>query len=510
VAALYPARIFFALMQPINLNFPSLQLDVQSPKIQDILNNLQQAGLFRAIVVQQKGNQVVLDTAFGKVSGKSPDALKAGDEILARMTSLQPEPTLKIEQHIAKLVSLPRAQFKGLAQYSATTYTAAKVIQQTENQTLLKINQQLVPITRQNTLQVGETLLLRADGPNHLQLLRIQPQSILKAALSALIPRALQPQGRQYDLSTLQNFAREITAKDTQALINRANIKTAELLNQQAASQSPAAHSAKSPVAENIVRPSELKVLTDIIRSLSAPLANAENIKPQALQQAFSLLALIKSEMPPNPNNLGQQLQHLYQELKQSPETFRQLVQQIFQHSQNADQKTVHHERALVDLSSTLKLELMQQTEQSLTHLLSQQSSTRLQLEQHQPLNLFLNIPIQVDQQSRNLQLKIQQKRRPDLDENVQSWEIDLSFEFGLLGMITTRILLQDNKISANFWAHQKETKNLIDTHLEQFKTQLTKAGFTLGLFDCFEGPAPQATTSKPYYMSDNLVDLEA
>ena len=187
----------------------------------------------------------------------------------------------------------------------------------------------------------------------------------------------------------------------------------------------------------------------------------------------------------------------------------RQLVQRIFEAS-SALARNAAQDRPLIELSNTLRLELIQQTEQSLNQLLTQQAGTRLQVEQQQPLQFNLNIPLLVDQQSRNLQLKVKQKHSANAEEAEQLWDIELSFEFGLLGLITTRIQLQGKKISANFWAVQANTKQMIDRHLDEFKTQLSRAGFELGLFDCFAGAAPEVEQSPPYPLNDNLLDIQA
>jgi hypothetical protein len=507
-AANYPTRIYFALMQPINSTLPSIQLDARSARVLDILQNLQNAGLFRAVVVKQTGNQVLLDTAFGNITGKAPDQLKTGDEIMARITTIKPQPTLKIEQQISQLLTLPKAQFKSVVQNINSAVLAAKVVSHSNNQTLLNINNQVIPINRQDSLQIGETLLLKDTGTNQLQLIRIQPQAVLKAALSSLIPRSLQ-QGQQYNLSSLQKVASELVGLKGQALIDRANIKTTEL-TQPGRAVSESLQTITKPQRAGVPAPDRVKLLNDILSTLAKPLVSAENIKPQTLQQFFSYLALIKTEMPGNMSHLSQQLQNLSQVLKQSPESFSQLIRDIFSHSAHQVTAKQHHEAPVIELSNTLRLELLQQTEHTLNHLLTQQTSVRLQQEQHQPLSIFLNIPIQVDMESQNLQLKIKQKEKNQSDDTAQYWEIELSFEFGLLGMITTRILLQDTKISANFWAHQSNTKSLIDNHMDEFRSQLKKAGFELGLFDCFYGTAPEPDKNNNYTDNHNLLDLEA
>ena len=495
-------------MQPVSPILPNVQLDTRSIKVQEILTNLLQAGLFRAIVVKQSGSQVTLDTSYGNLTGKAPQQLKTGDEIFARLTSLEPQPTLKIEKHIPRLLTLAKTPFKAVLQNQNSSLLAARVVSHSANHTLLKINNQNVQISRQASLQPGETLLLKETGKDQVQLIRIQPQAILKKALSALLPRNLQG-NIKYNLGSLQKLSADLVEAKTVALVDRANIKTAELL-------SSGVKAAPITQTGQEIRPSvplqsqpDIKPLKALLTSLAQPLARIENIRPQILQQIFTQLALIQSDSLDKPATLGQNLQSLFTELKQSPESFRQLIREIFQQQAHTHQ-SAQPDRPIVELSNSLRVELLQQTEQTLTHLLTQQTSARLQLDQNQPLLLNLNIPVQLDQENRELEISIRQRQQKENSETEQSWEIELSFEFGLLGMITTRVLLQDNEISANFWAKENTTKNLIDHHMDQFKSQLKKAGFEPRIFNCYNGLAPQPVTKNPYPVSDNLLDLEA
>ena len=500
-------------MQPINLNLPTVQLDTRGSRILDTLQNLQQVGLFKAVVVKQSGSQVLLDTAFGKLTGKAPEQLKAGDEILARLTALKPQPTLKIEQHIARMISLGNSSLKNLVQNNPASLLSAKVVSQDNQHTFLKIKNELIPINRQAGLQNGETVLLKESAKNQLQLIRVQPQLVLKAALSSLIPRSLSlQQGQRYDLSSLQTIARELTTSNREALIDRANIKQLTLIQQGRLSLDKHAN---TPDQQRIDQQNLGSAnrhsggIKAMLLNLANPLLDIQNIRPQSLQQVLTYLAFIKTNMPDNSNNLGQQLQHLLAALKQSPEGFRHVMREVFPQPASTQANTQQAENSFNSLSNTLRLELLQQTEQTLNHLLTQQTTTKLQLEQQQPLNLFLNIPLQLEQENRKLALSIRQNKKNQYEATESSWEIELSFEFGLLGMITTRILLQGQKISANFWTQQTHTKMLIDTHMDQFKKQLTRAGFELGLFDCFKGTAPQPV-QRNQFNTDNLLDLEA
>ena len=158
-------------------------------------------------------------------------------------------------------------------------------------------------------------------------------------------------------------------------------------------------------------------------------------------------------------------------------------------------------------IDETQQIKLLQQLEQTITQLLVQKTTIRLNQEQSQPLQINLNIPLQVNNETTALKLKIKQRNNCEADEN-QHWEISLQFELGLLGLIRTNILLQDAKLSAHFWAVKPSTKTLIDAHMDQFKNQLKKSGFELGLFDCFIGKPISEDDTSPS-VGENLVDIK-
>ena len=73
-------------MTTINPIQTTIQLGPQSQAAREVVTSLQQAGLFRAVVLSQQGQKVLLDTAFGRLSGTVSQSLRAGDEIQARKT----------------------------------------------------------------------------------------------------------------------------------------------------------------------------------------------------------------------------------------------------------------------------------------------------------------------------------------------------------------------------------------------------------------------------------------
>lgn len=500
-----------------NTSLAGVKLSALQSRVSTIMSQLQQAGLFRALVIESRGNRVILDTAFGQLKGQapehlSPNQLNRGDEILARLIAGRSEPTIKVEQHFPKNLSLNIRVLNDLFKTNTADPVVAKVISHSKNHTVLLLAGKNLAIPRQNQLQTGETLLLKPSIRHHVELVRIQPQIILKNALSELLPRTLPNRDKASGLPSLQKLAANLLRVQADDLVNKPPPSTHNQLTSQLAKESN-----QKPINDNlpVATASNQKMVPQkdvqqLLTNLSRPLIRMDSVKPQSVQQLITLLSLAKipeTKQTLTPlNSLPDLLKSLQQELKQSPEPLRQLVRQLIE-ANTATSKKLPSDGALLDFSNNIRGELLQQVEQSLTHLLIQKTSVRLQLEQNQPIQFNLNIPLQVNNESIALKLKVREKQRNETT-NEQNWEINLSFEFGLLGLISSHILLQDKKLSAHFWAVKSSTRDLIDSRLDQFKAQLKKSGFELGLFDCFIG---QPSTGKEYstQVSENLVDIK-
>ena len=118
-----------------------------------------------------------------------------------------------------------------------------------------------------------------------------------------------------------------------------------------------------------------------------------------------------------------------------------------------------------------------------------------------------MNIPLKVEDEVRNLKLKISEKDKHG-EDNDQNWEIDLTFNFAQLGLISTHILLQKNCLSANFKAEEENTWALIDQHMQEFKSQIISSGFEAGIFDCHHGTIEEVDEKPPLRGGENFVDI--
>lgn len=532
--------LFNSLLSPVKL--AALQKSSS-----ELLPQLQQAGQFRAIVLESAGNRVILDTAFGQIIGKSPETLNKGDEIFARLTPGNAEPTIKVAQHIPQTLLIKNQALNTLISKSGQTLLEAKVIQTDSNKTLIQIGKNKYSLPAQKLLASGDSLLIKAVDTNQVQLNRIQPQSILKNALSVLLPRN-QPQTENTGLTALQKIVQTILKVKLEHLAPAqssarsepkipANVATqtspatldpskqnqsADALNKltqplslpnASKAELKSALAAKmdnllaTQLSSKINSVDDLKVLLQQLTETRLP---AGQTKPESIQKMLTLLSLLKpassSASTSQASTVPRQLELLHQSLLKSPEQFSQLIRQLI-NTQSEARTSASHEKSLLDLSSSFRGELLQQVEQTLNHLLIQKTSVRLQQELNQPLQFNLNIPLQLNEhKTTTLKLKIRQKPRNE-SEDEQHWEINLSFEFGLLGLISTHLLLHDRKISAHFWSVNPATKSLIDTHLDDFRQQLVNSGFELGFFDSHQGQPISVNESQPS-LNENLVDI--
>jgi hypothetical protein len=236
--------------------------------------------------------------------------------------------------------------------------------------------------------------------------------------------------------------------------------------------------------------------------------------KPLQAQTISSLLRLILGVSSPQTAQpaVAQTLNQLLKLVKQEPDAMQQLIQRALNAHGAARAATPQPDPPLTEWSNLLRVELLQQSEQSLSQLLTLQTAGRLQAEQNQPLQLQMLVPLVIDQTTHQLKLSLRQQRPRDEGEFAEGWDIQLSFEFGLLGVITTHISLRDEKLAADFWTTSSATRDLIDSNLQRFRQQLKHRGFNPGELGAHLGHPPQADTKPDHTdtVAENLLDIQA
>jgi hypothetical protein len=569
-------------MDPVKTSLPRIQLDALPPAARSILQKLEQSGLFRALVIESKGQQVLLDTAFGQLKGQSPQPLGKGDQILARIVQEQDLPTIKIEQvqlrqpvvtdkvlkQLVKLVvenpQNPAASASQKPALASNLPQIIKVLSQQNQQTQVLMGQKTYSIPQQQQLKPGDTLMLKLNERQQAEITRIDPQRVLQKALGELLPRLNTASDRTPALASLQKLVSSIlklkpadivqpekTLQKIQSAVagtraapspagynrqpthigngitpTRVSSTLASTTVQSSIQAKPTGAEPPAKLAEPtaaITRPSHTakpsttgsqRAIEHLLQQLATPLASAGRIDASAVRQILTRLTLLPATLNPSSapvqQSIPQQIQLLQQFLNQSPQAFRDMVQQVLHSQTSASNTTSVDDLRLQEMSSLLRNELQQQLEQTSTQLLVQKSTLKLNQELQQPIQINLNIPLQFKEDNIQLKLKLKQRQQNE-QPDTQQWEIDLNFDLPLLGLISTHLLLQNSTLSASFWAVRDSTKQLIDSHLNQFKQQLTKSGFELGMFHSYLGePAKKIDQDAPPALQQNLLDVKA
>ncbi len=474
-------------MNTISANLQTLKLDaITNKQLPSLLTKLQQTGAFKAIVIESSGQRVVLDTLFGKLNAGSVKGLNKGDILQATLLgdSLK-NPILKVTQQQAKSLVVPQRFFSGILSTSVSSPVLAKVLAHTKTETMLQVADKTFSIPRQASLKVGDTVSINRSTQSFVELTPNQNQQTLKNALLKLLPSTVQASSSQ---SSKLPSPKEQSLETLQKLISIVNTQSNDkpLTNHQ---HSRAQH---------------------LLKVLAQPLAQVETIRPGTIKSLLTFFSLLKPEVVPmhqvSEQNLPSTIKGLLAEIKTSPDKFDQFIR-LLMVAKNTNQMQSAKEPASLEMASNFRQELVSQLEHTITQLLVQKTSVRLQVEQNQPIQFNLNIPVQVNDKTTSLKLKIKEKSKKE-DPKEQQWEINLSFEFGLLGLVSTHLLLQDIKLSAHFWAESKATKQLIDSELDSFKEQLQKAGFEPGMFNCSMG-SPKTKNDNSHLISENLIDIK-
>ncbi len=503
--------------------------------------------------------------------GGTAPLLQPGDRIDAQLTpNGEQPPRLVIRRHQPLERNLQQPELRRLLEQTPNRLLAARVLESGKEHTLIQAGRQAFRLPAEPRLQPGDTVLLRpAESRGEIRVQRVQVLPLLRQALGQLLPRqaGADPQPGA-GLGRLQQLIRQWIAAAPREPASGQNATQPGMRSgtpTPPASSDPGTASARTappgsapasppapvstPAAGNRAGPAEAAqpkapapasqttpaattatppkpgpspattALPERLQSLLQPLLRAivepAQLTPQKLQQTLELLGL--QTRPPLPGaspaaapapaqaDLLPRLIELQALLRDQPELFERLLR---------DRPGVGEAAAKADPGAAddwpqWRQQFGQQLEQSINQLMLGKTGLRLQQEQQQPLNLNLAIPLQLPgEPQRELKLRLRERANPD-DPEQPAWEVRLSFKFGLLGLITVHLLLQERRISAQFWAVEDGTRNLIDEQLPAFRQQLLRSGFEPGLFDCYAGQPLDSGDEPPAKGADNLLDVQ-
>lgn len=467
---------------PDNLSTPaSRQL---SPV--ELFRQINQLGSIEAKVALIEKGQALLTTRLGQIISSNTLDLKQGDRLSLRPGDDLQSPVLKITKLPNRPTNLNSATNTRLNQALPTgKAVSALVIGQQAGKTIIQLGRQQISIQSPVDLKPGQLItLVKSAGNQNIELRIIDHQQVLKSALSQLIPQQARPQ---------QSAALTQLTKLIQATVTAQSVPTA-------GNQTPSAQlSQPDKISQSVNLFSQLKNLLSALPQLS-------KLDKNTIQQWVRYIVTTGQ----NHGSGVQSTLNPYQLLEQLPKNEASVTQQLRQISAQTAQGSSTDVNVKTNLDESFQAigkEIVKLVEQSASQQLLQQTNLRLQQELQLPFSLNLAIPLTDQQKNQELRLRIRQ-RNPEADPENQSWDIHLDFEFGLLGLISTHLLLDGNKLSASFWSQHTETRNKIESHLYDFKQQLTRAGYDLGQFHSFPGKPPEESVHDAMTMPETLLDI--
>ena len=468
----------------------------------DLLNRLQQLGSIPARVLSIDNGQALLSTRLGEITGNNALNLKKGDVVQVRLAGDNQNPVLKISTSQTQSTLLPANKFpKILSILQSTTSATAFVVKQQGNSTLVQLrgSQASLPLTSQH--KVGQLLNIKNNvNTGVIEIKPVNHEQVLKSALSQSIHNKPQLSTDNKLLPLLQMLKTSVKAS------SGVSAQASPLTTSQIQTGINSAMATPDIPKTMITLISGLQALTRSLPTIATLDQRTiqkwiQHITQSSLSDKTAKGALpttnplsVLHQLPKGEQNLSQ----LFQILMKPDQT-----QENFKVNQLKKTGADNVEPTLMQFREAVK-----SGEQSINQQLFQQVSLRLQQEFQQPIAFNLNLPFTEHQTVKSLKLKIRQKNKNASPEN-QAWEIKLSFEFGLLGLISTHIVLDGDTLSTNFWADKETTKVKIDNAIPEFKNQLIKNGFNLGSFFCYPGKPSNADNDEFNPMPDSLLDIK-
>lgn len=448
----------------------------------DLFKQLSQLGSIEARVASISRGQALLNSQLGQILSANTLDLKTGDRLQIRAGGNEQVPVLKVSKLPSQPITLNAAANPNLAKMlTVTKPEAALIISQQTNNTLIQIGNQRISIPLQPGLKSGQLISVKksVDGTN-IGIRPINHQQVLKSAINQLLPQQTKTQDPA-GLTQLVKLIQSISSTNYQPTV---------------------ASETNKHQNSNIFK--QLEALIGSLPQLS-------KFDKTTIQQWIQYI------LPPgqDKSDLAQSVSTPYQLLQQLPKTEGSVAQQLRQWAQSLASTTGSQQQVTKTESKRLpddfllhtSREIIKLVDQSLGHQLLQQTNLRYQQELQQPFALNIAIPLNDQQKIQEMRLKIRQ-RKSEAEADKQSWDIHLDFEFGLLGLVSTHLILDDGRLSASFWSSKPETRQKIDSNLSAFKAQISGAGFDLGEFHSFPGKPPETNERDKLDLPDTLLDI--
>ena len=494
-------------MEILNLSPTSPSKGKTVDALTNVLSRLQQVGSIKAHVASVTNGQALLLTHLGDITSSNALKLKPGDTIQVRLDGDKQNLVLKVTPTQDQVTLLAaNNHLKLVALLPANLPTMATIVSHKGNNTLLQIGLEQISVPLQSQLKVGQLLqIIHHLASTKIEIKSVDHQQVLRSALAHLLsahPQSSDNHQKQPLLQLMQSM-QKINTKQTTA---------ASFTNNSHRFPSATSVNKGNVLSANTLPNNTISALISGLELLIRSLPTVSTLNQRAIRKMVELAT---------HNTLGTKLEKglssssplsLLRQLPQTEQDLNQLIQTLLKTNHKQAEPDIQQlKKKTSNNNDTLMSQFrdaIRSTEQSLNQQLFQQTSLRFQQELQQPIAFNLNIPYIEQQTVKSMQLKIRQKSKGASAEN-QAWEIRLSFKFGLLGLISSHILLEGDTLSTSFWAIEETTKNKINDALPDFKQQLVKSGFNLGHFFCYLGQPLQESDYAFSPIPESLLDIK-
>ncbi len=448
----------------------------------DLFKQLNELGSIDARVASISKGQALLISQLGQILSANTLDLKAGDRLKIRVSGDQQTPALKVTKLLPQPITLNSSANRNLANSLAVSKpVAALIASQRANKTLIQVGNQRIAIRPQPDLKSGQLISLEksADGKN-IEIRPVNHQQVLKSAINQLLPHQAKTE-QPAALTQLVKLIQSISSPNDQPATSGKTNK----------SQNTNVFNQLETLFRSLPQLSKLdKTTVQQWVRFALPVSTDKPDQARSLSTPYQLL----QQLPKSESSIGIQLRQFSQSLVSTADSQPQIAR--------TESNPVSDDLLLRTSREVLKL-----VEQSVGQQLLQQTNVRIQQELQQPFALNIAIPVNDPHGVQEMRLKIRQ-RTSEPEANKQSWDIHLDFEFALLGLISTHLLLDDDRLSASFWSRKPETQQKIDSNLSSFKAQISRAGFNLGEFHSFAGKPPDTSDRDKLDLPETLLDI--
>jgi len=456
-----------------------------------------------------QSQQATLLTPAGPLKAFSPQALQIGAQYKVQAEQQGQQLILRIQPQasgVAKTL-IPIAQINS-AQMNivagAQPGQSATVLSNSGAVLTLSVVGQSLKLAVKSPFKTGQTVWLQKQG-DQLTLQRLDRQHYVKALVQNHLPLLLKSPANILSKINLPPAAPTV--------VTSANTKPNDNVLKQTVNLTPSAPKAPTTVTEQ----------ERLVQPTPALPTSAKAISPAQLQQTLPRIENLSADQlklwltPPLLNPVLA--------VRPSPGSppgsaqqsgMDSLLRLLFGMKQSFARASPHsNKRPAAETAAPSHTQsgqnITQALEQTVVRQLLQLASQSLHNDTDQPLNLQFGLPLQWQEKTTELKMRLREFRQQEEDSTQSHWEIQLSLEIPGLGPLETRVLVQQNTLHLGFWAEQADTVSLLEAQQNTLQQRLNALGFQVPRFAIHSGPAPRREDATDWYITEpqGLLNIE-